>query len=289
MLHSWAELNIDALPGLDGNAGNPLGVGELQENKDHGRREIAAVRYPLNGITVLTDTLVARVIIDKIQSPNDSPTARGISLADGTEIRGRETILSAGAIRSPQLLMLSGIGPAEELKKHNIPLVLDNPDVGKNLADHGLFRFTFKVKDPSAGWAIGSTNALFTQDQYGWGTPADFVVSTDVPKEGLAAAIAEDEGEAPDPSTHPLLSNRRTFHEHVFIYAGAADGSLVSFATFTMLTTARGSVKLASANVQDPPLIDPNYLSTAVDRYVAREAVRIQVKFAASNATSHRP
>ncbi|KAI5920711.1 putative GMC oxidoreductase [Camillea tinctor] len=285
VLQSWAELGINPRPGLDANAGNPLGVGELQENKVNGRREIAAARYSLDGITVLTDTQVARVIIDN-KGPGQSPTAVGIALADGSEIRGHETILSAGAIRTPQLLKLSGIGPAEELKKHGIPVVLDNPEVGENLADHGLFRFGYKVKDPSAGWALGSPNQLFTQEQYGWGTPADFVVSTDVSKKGLAAAIAEDEGKAPDPSVHPLLSRERTFNEHVFIYAGAADGSVVSFATFTMLTTSRGSVKLASSNIQDAPLIDPNFLNTAVDRYVAREAVKLQVKFAASNATA---
>ncbi|KAI0380856.1 putative GMC oxidoreductase [Hypomontagnella monticulosa] len=281
-LRSWSELGIDALPGLDANAGNPLGVGELQENKNKGRREIAAAIYPLGNITVLTDTLVEKVLI---KSEADGHSATGVRLADGTEIHGREITLSAGAIRSPQILMLSGVGPADELKKANIQVLLNQPEVGKNLCDHGLFIHAWKLKDPSAGWALGSGNPLFNQEQYGWGGPMDFLASTDIPKEGLAAAIAEDEGCTPDPASHQLL-DKRTFAEHVFMYAGAPDGSLVTFALVTMLPTSRGSVKLASGNISDAPLIDPNFLGTAVDRYAAREALKLQIKFAGSNLTA---
>ncbi|KAI0179937.1 putative GMC oxidoreductase [Hypoxylon sp. FL1284] len=281
-LRSWAELGVTALPGLDANAGNPLGVGELQENKNRGRREIASGIYSLENVTVLTDTLVEKVLIE---SEAGRLSALGVRLADGTEIRGRETILAAGAIRSPQVLMLSGVGPADKLAKAGIPVLLDQPEVGKTLCDHGLFMHSWKVKDPSAGWALGSGNPLFTKEQYGWGGPVDFLATTDVPKEGLAAAIAEDEGRAPDPATHPLL-DRRTFAEHVFMYFGAADGSRVTFVLITMLPTARGSVGLVSADVRDAPLVDPNFLGNAVDRYAVREALRTAVRFAGSDLTA---
>ncbi|KAI1302746.1 putative GMC oxidoreductase [Xylaria venustula] len=278
---SWNELGIDAIPGLDANAGDPLGIGELQQNKMQGRREIAAAIYTLQNVTVLTENIVEKVLFE--QAANGL-TAVGIKLECGTEIHGQEVILSAGAIRSPQILMLSGIGPVDELKKFNIPVLLDQPAVGANLADHGLFIHSWKLKDPSAGWCLGSGNPLFEQPQYGWGAPADFLVTSDVPKDGLAAAIATDEGVTPDPSTHPLLS-RRAFAEHVFMYVGSTDGSLVTFALVTLLTTSRGSIKLASENIKDAPLIDPNFLSTAVDRYVAREALKLQIRFAGSNET----
>ncbi|XXH02515.1 hypothetical protein Hte_008891 [Hypoxylon texense] len=280
-LQAWREVGIDALPHLDGNAGNPLGVAELQENKMSGRREIASSIYPLDGITVLTETLVEKLLIEK--RDRGHLVTIGIKLLNGTEIRGRETIVSAGAIRSPQLLMLSGIGPAEELTKFNIPVLLDNTHVGKNFSDHTLFAHAWKVKDPAAGWALGSPNPLFREPQYGWGSPSDFVVSNDVPKDGLIAAIAEDEGVTPQP-THPLLL-KRTFVEHVFLSAGAPDGSLVTLIAIILLPTSHGTIKLTSANVSDPPLIDPNYLSTAVDRYVLREAVKLQVRFAGSKET----
>ncbi|KAI1270565.1 alcohol oxidase [Xylariaceae sp. FL1019] len=279
-LQSWNELGIETLPGLDANAGNSLGVGELQENKMNGRREIAASIYSLRHVTVLINTTVERVLIE--QAP-DGLVAVGIKLDSGTEIYGREVILSAGAIRSPQILMLSGIGPADQLNQFNIPVLLDQPAVGKNLADHGLFIYPWKLKDPSAGWCLGSSNPLFEQPQYGWGAPADFLVSSDVPKDGLATAIADDEGSAP-PSNHPLLL-RRNFAEHVFMYAGAGDGSLVTFALVTLLTTSRGSITLASPSVHDAPRIDPNFLGTAVDRYVAREGIKLQLRFAGSSDT----
>ncbi|KAI1140061.1 putative GMC oxidoreductase [Hypoxylon sp. FL0543] len=287
-LKAWAELGIEALPDMDANAGNPLGVGELQENRINGKRQIAAAAYPLDGVTVMTDTLVEKVLIENAASDEDGVglAAVGIRLANGTELRGREIIVAAGAVRTPQVLMLSGVGPEAELRKFGIPVLVDNPDVGRNLADHGLFFHAWKLKNPAAGWAIGSPNPLFKEPQYGWGAPFDLIVSSDIDKKGLAAAIAEDEGVAPDPSTHPLLANERTFVEHVFMYAGAADGSLVSFGAVNMLSTATGLVKLASANINEAPLVDPNLLGTAVDRYVAREAVRMQIKFAESNAMS---
>ncbi|OTB00792.1 putative GMC oxidoreductase [Hypoxylon sp. CI-4A] len=281
-LKSWEGLGIKPIPDFDANAGNPRGVGNLQENRNNGKRQIAAAVYPLDGVTVLTDTLVEKVLIEKAGS---IPKAVGIQLSNGTQIRGREIILAAGAVRTPQVLKLSGIGPAAELSKFDIPVVLDSPDVGQNLADHGLFFHAWKLKNPEAGWAFGSTNPIFKEPQYSWGHPFDLIVSVDADKKGLATAIEEDEGAAPDPSTHPLLANERTVAEHVFIYGGAPDGSMVSLGVITLLPTSRGSVKLASANVSDVPLIDPNFLGTAVDRYVVREALKTQIKFAGSDAT----
>ncbi|KAI1806763.1 putative GMC oxidoreductase [Daldinia bambusicola] len=287
-LQSWAALGIKPLPDLNSNWYHRLGVGDLQENRNKGKRQIASVVYPLDGVTVLTDTLVEKVLIEKTaahEGSEESTVAAGILLASGTEIRGKEIIVAAGAIRTPQILMLSGIGPADELKKFGIPILVENPDVGKNLADHALFYHAWKVKDPAAGWAYGSPNPIFKEPQYGWGLLFDLVVCSDVDKNGLAAAIAEDEGAVPDPSTHPLLAKERVFFEHLFMYTGAADGSLVTIGAMTMLPTARGSVTLASADIEDTPLIDPNYLGTAVDRYVIREAVKEEVKFAGSDAT----
>ncbi len=285
-LRAWAELGVGTLPGLDANAGDPLGVGELQENKNQGRREISAAIYPLYNITVLTDTLVEKLLIKKnSEGGEDKLCAAGIILGKGDEILGREIILSAGAVRSPQLLMLSGIGPADELSKFNIEVLIDQPEVGKNLADHGLLFHSWKVKNPSDGWALGSDNPLFKKPHYGWGNPMDFIVSTDVLKDGLAAAIAEDEGHSPDHAAHPLLANKRTFLEHVLMYVGAPDGSLVTLLLITLLPTSRGSVTLTSADINDAPLIDPNFLGTAVDRYVAREGLKLQIKYAGSNST----
>jgi choline dehydrogenase-like flavoprotein len=282
---SWQEVGIKPLPNNDGNAGNPLGIGDLFENRNQGRREIADNVFPLGGITVVTESLVAKVLLST--PAHQEPQATGVQLANGTKIQGKEVILAAGAIRTAQLLMLSGIGPSDELKKFKIPVVVNQPEVGKNFVDHGLFGALWNLKDPSAGYAIGSGNPLFNEPQYGWGVPTDFLVSTGITdKVGLAAAIEKDEGKKPDPKKHPLLKYDRTFNEHVFQYAGAPDGSSVTLALINLLPTSRGSVTLKSADINDVPNIDPNYHATEVDKFVAREGIRLQIAFANSNATT---
>lgn len=181
--------------------------------------------------------------------------------------------------------MLSGIGPADELTKHGIQVHVDAPEVGQNFRDHGLFRIAWQLKNPEDGWAVGSSNPLFSEPQYSFGTAADFVVCTTVPKDGLARAIEEDEGIAPDWTTHPLLKTNRTFFEHIFISSGSKDGSAVASSAVAFQQTSVGNVTLASAVVTDAPLINPNYLGTAVDRYVFREGLRQEIAFAVSNAT----
>lgn len=287
VLKSWEEVGVKPLPHLDANAGNPLGVGDFCENRRQGRRQIASVIYSLDDVTVLTNTLVAKVLFKKQQGKQNAiPLACGIQLANGSEIHGKEVILSSGAIRTPQLLMLSGIGSADELASHGIEVVLDVPDVGKNLVDHYMLPTGWRIKDPSAGYAIGSGNPILGQPPHSWGQPIDFIVTTGVQdKDGLARAIEADEGVAPDPATHPLLKQERAFNEHIFMYAGAPDGSAVSFMLISLLPTSRGSVTLASANVNDVPLVDPNYNATEVDRFVARDGLRQQIKFAGTTAT----
>ncbi|CAI0646852.1 unnamed protein product [Colletotrichum noveboracense] len=283
VLQSWHEIGVEPIQLFDGNAGNPLGVAEYTENKSNGRREIAAAAYSLENVTVLTDTQVAKVLLS---NTTEGLIATGIELANGTHILGRQTILSAGAVHTPQLLMLSGtlgIGPRDELEAVGVDVKLDAPEVGKNYADHFLSPSSWNVKNPEEGWAVGSP-AFPTAEQYSWGTATDFIVCSTVPKEGLVKAIEEDEGAAPGPD-HPLSKQERTFFEHFFLYSGSTDGSKVAISGIFILPTSRGSIKLASGNITDSPLIDPNYLATAVDRYIVREGIRQEIAFAGGDAT----
>lgn len=84
---------------------------------------------------------------------------------------------------------------------------------------------------------------------------------------------------------HALLAAPRAIVEHVFMSAGAPDSSRDTFATFAMLVTSRGSITLKSGDINEPPLIDPNYLATAVDRHVTREAIKTQIALAGSDKT----
>ncbi|KAK8015005.1 GMC oxidoreductase [Apiospora arundinis] len=275
VLESWEQIGVSALPSLDANAGDITGVAEFSECRDKGRRQTASAVYSLDGITVLTNTIVAKVLIT---GPEGSPSASGIQLDNGTSILGKEVILATGAVHTPQLLMLSGIGPEAELSKHSIPVKKDLADVGKNYADHILSPSAWKVKNPDQGWALGSSNPVFKSAANALGSPSDFVVTTSIKGEGLAKAIEADEGKAPSPD-HPLLRNG-AFFEHIMLYTGSTNGSRVSFSGISLSPTSRGSITLASANIHDSPVIDPKYLATAVDRYVYREGIRQEVAIA---------
>lgn len=284
LAESYQALGVFPLPSLDANAGDPIGYGDLQENRDAGRRQLSSEAFPLDGVTVLTDTMVAKVLVEKAGN-SSSVTARGIRLQNGTEYLARKTILTAGAYRTPQLLMLSGIGPAGPLSEHGIEVKLDQPEVGRNLHDHVLMPTAWKVKNPSDGWAYESGNPLFDEPQYGLGQKIDFIATTTLPRDGLAAAIAEDEGAEPGPD-HPLLRGDRAHVSHSLQYSGAsADGSAVLMLSIVLIDTARGSVGISSADVADHPVIDANYLATAVDRYAAREALRFDARLLGSDLT----
>lgn len=283
-LASWRELGYTDRPGLDGNAGNPNGISMQQENRNNGKRQIAAAIYPLDGVTLLLETMVARLVIER---RGNGLVATGIELTNGTVISAREVIVSAGGIHSPQLLKLSGIGPADELRGHGIEVLVDAPDVGENYIDHPSTYFYYNVRNSSAGWAVGSDNPLFDEPQFDLGMNIQMLVSGGVPQEGLIEAItADNDGITPDPATNPLLGSDRTFTEFAIQQGGATDGSKMIFGAFAMMPTSRGTVKLSSANVSDPPLADPNYLATEVDRYVFRSMVRTQLEFAGGNATA---
>ncbi|KAF5025988.1 hypothetical protein F66182_1929 [Fusarium sp. NRRL 66182] len=284
LLESWNELGIPNLARLDGNTGSPIGIAESQENRNQGRRQQASLVYPLDGVTVVTNTLVSKVMTSN--DTKDGLTATGVELANGTQIYGKETILSAGAYRTPQILMLSGIGPAEALKKHDIQVVLDQPHVGKGLWDHPLLVTLWNLKDPSQGYARESGAPLWTQPQYDLGLDIDFLTTLSVPKEGLAAAVAEDEGVTPDATSHPLLKQDRAFASHTVQYSGAStDGSALMAMTVLLASQSRGSIGISSTSIADPPVIDAGFLGTAVDRYALREALRLDIRLLTSNET----
>lgn len=131
------------------------GAGEFQVTQSEGNRATPATSYldPIRtrpNLTVRTNTMVQRILFE---SESSQPLAVGIEIVDE---RGRryiiraktEVILAAGVYASPQLLMLSGIGPAEHLDSHGIPVLVNNPSVGKDLQDHASVMLAFHSKDP---------------------------------------------------------------------------------------------------------------------------------------------
>jgi choline dehydrogenase-like flavoprotein len=140
----------------DMNDGNPVGVANMIENRLNGNRIVAPPVYSLDGVDILMETLVKRVIAENI---NGSKVTTSIELADNeatTITARREVIISARAFLSPQILMLSGLGSKRGLQNHRIDVIPDIPDVGLYLHDHiSVFQW-WKLKNPEKGLSIGS-------------------------------------------------------------------------------------------------------------------------------------
>jgi len=251
----------------DDSSGSMAGISEYTENWRNGLRQPSNVAYSFEGVQVLTQTMVQRVLFSK--NADGIPVASAVQLADGHEISARkEIIISAGAFRTPQVLMLSGIGPADHLSQHKIPLVVDAPMVGKNLFDHFAHFQFWKLRHPEKGLAMGSP--LWTEPAYFKGMPCDWVINEAVPAHILAPALEADEKDS-EQQKHSFLRPSHSHVELTILYGSMGfpvptDGSIIASSAMLLLPTSRGSITLSSASANDPPIIDPNYYSTHADR-----------------------
>jgi choline dehydrogenase-like flavoprotein len=277
VLKLWSNLEIPHIHDL--NDGQPQGISDLVENWRDGKRQMAQSVYPLQGVRVITSTFVRRILF------NDKKIAMGVELANGERVdlnEGGQVIISAGTYRTPQVLMLSGIGDPSQLSQHSIPVVVDLPDVGQNLHDHLMMRRYWKLRHPEKGLAVGSP--LFGGPNYDKGGPTDFMVRAPIAPDALKVAIEKDEGPISD--DHPLLKGPRTHVEMLLMYLAygteeqglniPVDGSSVTTFWMGCLPTSRGSISLASSDPTENPIIDPNYYATETDRHVMREGFRMQ-------------
>lgn len=272
---AWEKVGVKYT--TDANAGNPLGMTELVENWRDGKRQLACEAYDLSGVHVVTDTLVQKVVIE---DQGGEKTATGVQLADGRVIKaGKEVIVSAGAYRTPQVLMLSGIGPTAELGKVGISVAFDSPFVGQNFFDHlNCFMF-WKLRRPDEGLALGTT--LWKDPAYFMGFPCDWIVSERTPDAEMEAALKVD-GDEKD--THELLDPNRCHTESMVCYSPGGfsfakmdvpmDGTYISALVVGMVPTSRGSITISSTSPADSPVIDPNFYATEVDRAAMRAGFR---------------
>ena len=264
LLSTGLEFNPDV------NSGNPNGVTRLVENWHNASRQHAAICYDLEGVSVITNTVVQRVLFE-------GKVAVGVELDDGRHLSAtKEVVLSCGALRSPQILTLSGIGPKSELAKLDIDQVVELP-VGQYLHDHGSVNIVWKLKNPDAGYAVGSP--AFNKPEYGTGNPMDWMATAAAPDQDLRRA-ADIDGVDFEPGV-------RTDYEVAIIYGMTAaapievapmDGTHITTGILCLSPTSRGTVTLASKNASDNPIIDPRYFTTEHDRAVLRAGMRRALK-----------
>ncbi|KAL2844806.1 putative glucose dehydrogenase [Aspergillus pseudoustus] len=265
---AWLEVGEKFNP--DGCSGSLGGICEFYETWHKGQRQSANEVYKLHGVQRITEATVSNVEFteDKV---GREPTASGVVLADGRRFTARkEIILAAGTLRTPQVLLLSGIGPAETLKKFDIPTVLNAPAVGRNLTDHFALYQLYKLRNPERGLALGSSklsDPIFMQ-----GFPCDWAVNQAVPREILESALRKDEQAGHTTGDEALLAPGRPLVETLAVYAAAGvpnvpvDGSVIMTSVMLLGSTSRGTISISSASPTDPPVVDSNYFDTEVDK-----------------------
>ncbi|MGF6730900.1 choline dehydrogenase [Paraburkholderia youngii] len=266
----------------DFNRGDNTGVGYFDVNQKRGIRWNASKAFlrpalKRENLTVITGAHTQRVVFDGRR-------------CTGVEYRGAdvdyvakarcEVILSAGAVNSPQLLELSGVGNGARLQNLGIEIVQDLRGVGENLQDHLQLRMAFQVQGVrtlntmSAHWwgklMIGMQYALFQSGPMSM-SPSQLGA--------FAKSDADDRSlTRPDLEYHvqPLSLDRFGEPLHRF--------NAFTASVCQLRPTSRGSIHIASADSSAPPLIAPNYLSTGYDRHVAANALRLTRRIVAAPA-----
>ena len=231
----------------DHNLPDSTGVGPLPFNNIDGVRISTALgyltdaRHRLN-LTIRAGALVRRIIIENgravgVEVESDSETF---------EVQANEIIVSAGAVVSPQLLMLSGIGPAEHIKGHGIEAIIDLPGVGQNLQDHPMAPMV-------------------------WNTKPDYKFHLDRKRMqvGLRYTAAESE------NRNDMIVYVSSFGTERSDRGGDRNSPIGVLMNVTLnMANSRGEIRLASANIDDHPIIDFNYFDDPWDLTRMREGVR---------------
>jgi choline dehydrogenase len=252
----------------DFNGAVQLGCGLFQVTQKNGERWSAARAYlhpaaARKNLTIVTKAQATRVLIENGRATGVEYVRRGKRY----KVRvAREVALAGGGINSPQLLLLSGIGPADELRALGVKVALDLPGVGKNLQDHlnvNILRRTTRPvtldgKDAGlASLAVALQWALF---KTGPGT-------TNVAEAG--AFITSNLGAAtPDIQYHfipaQVIDHART----------KLDGHGITLHACCLRPRSRGEIRLASADPLQPAVIDPNYLAADYDLKILIDGIR---------------
>lgn len=294
---SWSILDAfreaaaqTGIPKIDDlNAGKGEGSAYFEVNQRRGIRLNTARAFlkpaaQRPNLTIMTGCHVERLLFE--DTPQ-GPACTGVQFTGGgrafTATAHRETLLAAGAVGSPQILQLSGIGAAAELQRHGIAPRVDSPGVGDNLQDHLQLRMIFKVQGvptlntratpPFGKFLIGLEYALFRSGPMSM-----------APSQLGVFVRSSPERAAPDLQYHvqPLSLDKFGDPLHRFPAFTAS--------VCNLQPTSRGHVRVQSADSYAAPKITPNYLSTDEDRRTAAAALRLTRRIVAAPALAkYRP
>lgn len=287
---------------VDYNGATQMGVSIMQTTTKNGRRHSAAEAFirPIyrtrKNLHILTSALVTKILIDA-----ETKTAMGVTFQRGKDIytvyAKKEVILSAGVFHSPQLLMLSGVGPEDHLKAHNIEVIKDLP-VGKRMYDHMIMTtLTFIVN--TTGQSINFKKigplevAQFIQGRGVLTSPLGF--------EAVAYGKREDSRLASDQPDYELLffpgsigsdlgiglakeyNLRRDIYRKVYGPLESAELDMFSILTQQMRPKSYGRLLLRDSNIHSAPILDYPYFQDPDDVEVLLAGVKESLRISKTN------
>lgn len=263
----------------DFNRGDNEGCGYFQVNQRKGVRWSAAKAFlrPIEGrsnLTVMTQAQAEKLVLD-------GKRVTGIDFQQGGQRRRAaargEVVLTAGAVGSPQLLQLSGIGPGAVLQAQGIDVAHELPGVGENLQDHLQLRMIFKIQNTKTlnkqvqslfGKALmGLEYALFRRGPLSM-----------APSQLGAFAKSDPARETPDLQYHVQPLSLPKFGEPLH------DFPAFTASVCNLRPESRGTIHICSADFREAPVIKPNYLTAAHDRTIAAAALRLTRRICAAPA-----
>lgn len=268
----------------DFNRGDNEGCGYFEVNQKKGLRWntakafLKSVQKRRGNLDIMTGCHVKRL---RITNTERGAVCSGVEFTGGgtewfAEAR-HETLLCAGAIGSPQILQLSGIGPASLLQQHGITVVSESAGVGENLQDHLQLRMAFKVQ--SAKTLNTMANSWFGKLRIG----AEYALNRSGPMSMAPSQLGAFTRSDPSQASANLQYHVQPLSLNKF------GEPLHPFPAFTasvcnLRPTSRGHVRIGAADPLAPPKITPNYLSTEQDRKVAADSLALTRRIVAAPA-----
>ena len=289
VLEAFAQAAVQAgIPASeDFNTGDNEGVGYFEVNQKSGWRWNTAKAflrptcYARPNFELWTGAHASQLLLENQPGSEQPLRCTGVRVWNGQEMVNaharREVILSAGAVASPQLLQLSGIGPAALLQSKGIAVRQDLPGVGQNLQDHLQIRTVFKVKNTPTLNTLA--NSLWGKARIG----LEYLLTRSGPMSmapSQLGAFTRSDPAQPYPNiqyhVQPLSLDAFGSPLHTF--------NAMTASVCNLNPTSRGTVQIKTPDFHDAPAIAPNYLSTAQDRKVAADSLRVTRRILAQSA-----
>ena len=271
---AWVEAAKEyGLPAnLDFNGDTTYGVGSYQFSSTGRMRFSSATAFlkpavKRGNVKVITNALVSKVLFN-------GNKAVGVEWIENNQVKksfvNKEVILSSGSLQSPQILQLSGIGPAKLLKKYNIPVVYDSPEVGENLQDHYQVRGIVKLKDNRGSVNNESRNPIKLAE---WGLRwllfGSGPLTCGAGQVGGAACSKFARNGRPDLQFNVMPLSVDKPGEPLHNYPG------FTASVWQCHPKSRGSLRIKSIDPKEQAEIRPEYLSEKLDRDVIIEGIKM--------------